>query len=149
MHREWHLQRNCSMSPRQTGLAYGLLAVFVLAIGLAFALAGAWFVLVFAMLENLAVACALLHYARHAADVEHIALSEQCLLVERIEAGRSSQVVLEPCWTRIALPSRRRQLIALDARGVRVEVGAFVSEEVREQVALDLRRALRSCSWLA
>jgi uncharacterized membrane protein len=128
MTREWHLQRNCSMSPRQAGLAYGLLGAFVLAIGCAFALAGAWFVLLFAVLENLAVACALLHYARHATDFEHIALSDERLLVERTEAGRPSSVVLEPCWTRIALPSRRRALIVLAARGVRVEVGAFVAE---------------------
>jgi uncharacterized membrane protein len=149
MRREWHLQRNCSMSPRQVGLAYGLLGAFVLAIGLAFALAGAPLVLVFAMLENVAVAGALLHYARHATDFEHIALSGERLLIERTCAGRASAVVLEPCWTRIALPSRRCALIVLASRGVQVEVGAFVSEEVREQVALDLRRALRTCSQLA
>ena len=149
MQREWHLQRNCSMSPRQTGLAYGLLGACVLAIGFAFALLGAPLVLAFAVLENLAVAGALLHYARHASDFEHIALSGERLLVERICAGRPSQVVLEPCWTRIALPSRRRALIVLAARGGQVEVGAFVSEEVREQVALELRRALQACSWLA
>jgi uncharacterized membrane protein len=149
MKHEWLLKRNCSMSPSQAGRAYGLLCVFVLAIAAGFALQGIWFVLPFALLEIGGLSVALLFYARHATDREHISLGDGCLLIERIEAGALHQVRLDPCWTKITVPTRRRTLIQLEARGVRVEVGAFVSEQARQTVAAELRRELRSASLLA
>ena len=148
MHREWLLKRNCSLSPRQAGKAYRVLCAFVLTIGLAFAVRGVWFVFMFGLIEILALAAALLHYARHATDHEHIALSEGCLLIERIEAGEMKQIRLAPYWTKIALPDRRRTLILLESRGVKNEVGAFVSQEEREKVAQELPRELRGSSAL-
>jgi uncharacterized membrane protein len=149
MKREWILKRNCSLSPRQLALAYGLLCAGAIAIALVFVLQGIWFVLVFALLETAGIACALLHYTRHALDREHIALSEGCLLVERVQAGHCERVRLDPSWTRIVLPdSRRHTLIRLESRGVKVEVGSFVSEAIRQQVAQELRRELHDSSYL-
>ena len=136
------------MSPRQVGIVYGLLCCGVIGVGLAFAIQGIWLVFGFAMLELGAIAWALAHYARHATDHEHIALTEGCLLVERVEAGEHEVIRLDPCWTRIALPTRRRSLIALESRGVRVEIGSFVSEEIRKTVARELQRELRVSSYL-
>lgn len=149
MKHEWLLKRNCSLSPRQVAVAYGLLCLFAFAIAAVFAVHGVWFVFAFTLLEMAAVGAALLHYARHATDHEHIALSEGCLLVERVQAGQLSQVRLDPCWTKIALPGRKRTLIQLESRGVKVEVGGFVSEEIRQEVAQELRRELRGSSYLA
>jgi uncharacterized membrane protein len=149
VHHEWLLKRNCSLSPRQVGQAYGMLCAFVLSIGLAFAARGIWFVFAFAVVEILGFALALLHYARHATDQEHIALSEGCLLIERIEAGQLKQTRLNPYWTKIVMPSRKRSLIQLESRGVKINVGAFVSQEEREKVAEELRRELRGRSALA
>ena len=148
MAHEWFLKRNCSMSPRQVAQAYGTLCMFVLGIGFVFALSGVWFVFAFAVVEIAVLAWALLHYARHATDHEHIALSDGCLLIERIEAGALQQIRLDPYWTRIVLPSRRRMLIALELRGVKVEIGVFISQEERAKVAQELQRALRSSSSL-
>ncbi len=148
MQREWMLKRNCSLSPGQVGRAYGLLCVFVLAIGVAFALQGIWFVFAFAVIEIAVFAVALLHYARHATDQEHIALSDGCLLIERLEAGELRQFRLDPYWTKIAVPSRQQWLIALESRGVRIEIGSFVSEKERRKVASELRRELRASSAL-
>ncbi len=148
MAHEWLLKRNCALSPRQVGKAYGMLCAFVLSIGVAFALHGVWFVFAFAVAEIAAFALALLHYARHATDQEHIALSDGCLLIERIEAGALQQIRLDPYWTKICVPSRRRTLIALESRGIKVEVGAFVSQEERQKVAQELRRELRASSAL-
>lgn len=145
---EWLLKRNCSMSPRQVAFAYGMLCLFTFAVAAAFALAGLWLVFAYAVLETLGLAVALLHYARHATDHEHIALSDSCLLVERIEAGELEQVRLDPYFTRIAIPTRRNTLIGLESRGVKVEVGGFVSEELRRQVAQELRARLRASSIL-
>lgn len=144
---EWLLKRNCSMSPRQVAIAYGMLCLFTFAIASAFALHGMWVVLAYAVLETCGLAFALLHYARHATDQEHISLSDSCLLVERCQAGTCEQVRLDPYWTRIGLPTRRRTLIQLESRGVKVEVGSFVSEELRRKVADELRAQLRATSY--
>lgn len=149
MEHQWHLKRNCSLSPRQVALSYALLCLLALTIATVFAMRGYWVVLVIALLEMAGVALALLHYARHASDQEHVALSEGCLLVERVEAGRLQQVRLDPSWTRIALPDRERPLIGLESRGVKVEIGAFVSQATRQQVAREIRRELRAGSYLA
>lgn len=146
MTHEWLLKRNCSMTPRQVAKAYGVLFMFVLAVSLAFALHGIWIVFAFAVLEITVVTTALLYYARHALDQERVFLTEDCLRIERIEAGRVQHFALDPYWTRIAVPERRRQLIALESRGVRVELGSFVSEPIRRMVAKELRASLRGAT---
>jgi uncharacterized membrane protein len=149
MKREWVLQRNCSLTPRQLAGAYGVLCTAAFGIAFVFALYGIWFVFAFAACEMAAIAAALLHYARHALDREHIALSERCLLVERVQGGHTERVRLDPHWTRILLPDRRRALIELESRGTRVTIGSFVSDATRQQVARELRRELRGASFLA
>ncbi|OGB23189.1 MAG: hypothetical protein A3I66_09340 [Burkholderiales bacterium RIFCSPLOWO2_02_FULL_57_36] len=140
---EWLLKRNCSLSPRQLAFAYALLCLASFSVALAFALHGAWVVLAFSILEMAAVALAFLHYARHATDLEHIALTDGCLLVERVEAGRIRQSArLDPHWIRIALPKRTQDLINLEAGGVRIEVGRYVTVAKRREVAQELRREL-------
>lgn len=141
---EWHLKRNCSLSPRQLAMAYAVLFALSFAVALAFVLLGAWHVFAYAVLEMAAVALAFLHYARHATDHEHIALMDDCLLVERVSAGETQQVRLDPCWTRIALPRHAQELISLEARGIKVQVGCFVTEARRKQFAQELREELRS-----
>ena len=144
---EWFLKRNCSMSPRQVAIAYGGLCLFTFSIASAFAVHGMWMVLAYAALESGALAIALLYYARHALDHEHIALSEGCLLVERVQGGVCEQVRLDPYWTRISLPTRRQRLIQIESRGVRLEVGSYVSDDMRRKVADELRAQLRASSY--
>jgi uncharacterized membrane protein len=68
--REWLLRRNCSLSPRQMGMAYGLMCVFSFAVATGFVMIGLWQVLLFTVLEMTAVAAAFLYFARHATDYE-------------------------------------------------------------------------------
>jgi len=150
MKREWFLKRNCSLTPRQLAYAYLVLCAGAFGIALVFALQGIWHVFAFALFEMAGIAVALLHYARHALDHEHIALTERCLLIERVRAGRTEKVRLDPHWTRVALPDSRRQpLIALESRGVKVEIGGFVTDAIRQQVAQELRRELGGTSFLS
>jgi uncharacterized membrane protein len=152
MPREWTLQRNCSMTPRQLARAYAVLCSISLAVALAFFLHGFWMVLAFSLLELACVGLALLLYARHALDRERIALSSDCLLVECVQADVRSLSRLDPLWTRVlpaaetARGGSRRFLITLESRGVRVEVGRFVNDAQRRQVARELRKALRQVS---
>ena len=56
--------RNCSISPAAFAGALALLAIVTLAIGIGFAMLGAWLILPFAGLEVLALGAAFLFYAR-------------------------------------------------------------------------------------
>ena len=56
----------------------------------------------------------------------------------RVECRRKVRVVVPD--------ERRRTLIRLESRGVKVEIGRFVNEARRRQVARELRQALRSVS---
>lgn len=141
--REWLLRRNCSLTPRQTAVAYGALCALSLGVAVVFLLQGVWQVLVFTALELAAVTVAFILYARHAADYEHIVLTAGCLLVERVSAGRTSQTVLEPYFTRVAKPDSPRSLVLLEAKGTMLEVGGFAPAAQRRRLADELRQALR------
>lgn len=141
---EWLLERNCSLSPRQLGLAYGIQCFLSFMIAaLVLTLHGAWLVLAFAIIEMAAVAWAFLHYARHATDHEHISLTDSGLLVERVEAGRVLQTLLDPRRTRVVMPASTRDLISLEARDIRIEVGRFVTGARRSQIARELGEELQ------
>jgi uncharacterized membrane protein len=155
---EWLLKRNCSLTPRQLGCAYAVLCagslsvVSICAISMALhpqhPTHGAWMLFLFALLELSAVAFAFLHYARHATDHEHLALLDQQLLVERIEADRMEQIWLDACRTRVQLPADWGGLIRLEAGGIAVEVGRHVPPSRRREVARELREQLRMAALL-
>jgi uncharacterized membrane protein len=139
---EWLLKKNCSLTPRQLAMAYAVLCLMSSGVALMFTLQGAWYVLLFSLVEMTAVALAFFHYARHATDHEHIALVDGCLLVERIEAGRVLQTRLDPYWTRIDLPKSAQDMINLEAKGAKIEVGRYVTIGKRRKFAQELRQAL-------
>lgn len=144
---EWLLKRNCSLTPCQTMMAFAVLCALPFGTGLVIMLLhGTWIVLGFATVEMTAVAIAFLHYAQHATDREYIALDDGCLLIEQFSAGAVRQIRLDPCWIRVTSPRHGHDMIALEARGVRVEVGRFVTEQKRRQIAQELRQGLRSRS---
>jgi uncharacterized membrane protein len=140
---EWLLRRNCSLTPRQTVAAYGALCALSLSVALVFLLQGMWQVLVFTAIELAAVTLAFILYARHAADYEHIVLTAGCLLVERVSAGRASQTVLEPYFTRVAKPESPRSLVLLQAKGTTLHIGGLAPDAQRRRLADELQQALR------
>ena len=146
---EWLMKRNCSMTPRQALLVYALLGTATLGIALAVTLRGAWMVLAFALLETGAVGAALLHYCRHALDHERIRLERGCLVLERVDGARLSTVRLDPGQARVSLlDAGMRTLVVIEARGVRVETGRFLTPSARRELAHALRQALRGASLL-
>ncbi len=140
--REWILKKNCSISPRQLAKAYCALCAASFLVASYFVMHGAWFVLVFAILEMSAVAAAFLYFGRHATDREHIALNESGLLVELVQAEKVLQHRMDPLRTRVLLPALRHGLIGLEANGDRVEVGRFLTERKRKEFAQELSREL-------
>ena len=146
---EWLMKRNCSLTPRQALLVYALLCAATLGVALVFTMQGAWMVLAFALVETAAVGAALLHYSRHALDHERIVLRSGCLLVERADGARRSQVALDPTHARVSLPgSGMRSLVVIEARGRRVEIGRYLTPSARLELVRALRAALRGASLL-
>jgi uncharacterized membrane protein len=147
---EWVLKRNCSLTPRQAALGFGVLVLLSYAVAIACVLVHrTWIVLGYATVEMFAVAVAFVHYARHATDHEHIALADDCLLIESVNGGAVRQTRLDPHGLRIITPRDTRDMIALEAKGVRVEVGQFVTVAKRRQTAQELRQMLQGYSLLA
>jgi uncharacterized membrane protein len=143
----WLIKRNCSASPRQLAIVLGSLVAVSFAIGAVFAALGFWMVLPFVGLEVVAMMAAFLLYGRHAADAERIALSDGTLLVERIEANQSSRWEFDPAWVRVEVDEQgkalgRRVRVHLAQRGGRVEVGRYLLDERRWELASELRNAL-------
>jgi uncharacterized membrane protein len=142
--RVWIIRRNCSLSPRQLILAYMVLSTLSLLVASLFALYGAWYVLAFSVLEMLALACAFVVCGRHANDHECIALENNRLLIEVVQAEEVRQCTLDSRWTRVTPPASGRELICLEANGIKIEVGRFLTEWKRREFVRELQSALAS-----
>ncbi len=140
--REWILKKNCSISPRQLAKAYMALCVASFLVASYFVVHGAWLVMVFSVLEMTAVGVAFMYFARHATDRELIALGDDGLVVELVQAEQVSQYWMNPQRTRVELPNVRHGLIGLEADGDRVEVGRYLTEPNRRAFANELKNEL-------
>ncbi|WP_090045164.1 DUF2244 domain-containing protein [Limnohabitans sp. 2KL-27] len=141
---QWQLRRNCSVTPAQLGWLYLSLCVVSLGIGVFFWVQGATLVLAFAGLEIALVGLAFLAYARHATDGEWISLQGTSLVVEKESAGRRERAEFSRQWVRVEPKSGDHSLIELSGQGRSIEVGRFVRPELRQVLAREIRRALRS-----
>jgi uncharacterized membrane protein len=140
--REWMLKRNCSIAPHQLGQVFAILCAVSLTVAFIFTLRGAWYILVFSVLELSAVGFAFLIYSRQATDREYIALVEDCLLVEFVHAGKTSRFRLDLHKIRIEPAGSRRKLVRLESSGIRVDVGRYLTEWKRREFALELRQEI-------
>jgi len=120
------------------------LCVLSLGIGVFFWMQGATLVLAFAGLEIALVGLAFLAYARHATDGEWISLQGTSLVVEKESAGRRERAEFARQWVRVEPKSGDHSLIELSGQGRSIEVGRFVRPELRQVLAREIRRALRS-----
>jgi len=134
------LKRNCSISPAGLAGVFGALAAVALAIGIAFALAGAWLVLPFAGLEIAALTLAYLAYARRAADYERIELAAGRLTIEVAEAHRMSRYEMEARRARVYV---EEDLVVLRGAGEELRLGRHLDAERRAEFAAQLQKRLR------
>ncbi|NRF66765.1 DUF2244 domain-containing protein [Aquincola sp. S2] len=139
----WDLRRNCSISPRQLLSAYGLLCAIALTIALGFWSQGVPSVLLFAGIELLAVGAAMLVMARHAGDRELITLAGREMAVEQYVGPRVECTRLRADWVRVEPAAGAGSLVELSGEGRCVRIGRHVRPELRDELAEELRRALR------
>lgn len=138
----WVFRRNCSISPRQLMLVFGALSVTSLLVAGTAWMAGGTLVFPFTGLELVALAVAMLVYARHATDRESVRLSPDRLQVEWENAGVVESVQFNPRWVRLS--QLEGGLIELSSSGRTFYIGRYVRPERREVMLRDLRAALRA-----
>jgi uncharacterized membrane protein len=139
------LKRNCSISPAGLLSVFAALSVASAAIGIGFAIAGAWPVLPFVGLEIAALGAAFVLYARRATDYERIELARDCLLVEVAEAQRTERYRLDPRRARIVVEKGNGYgaRVLLREAGKEVELGRHLDAQARLEFAAELSRRLR------
>ena len=134
------LKRNCSISPSGLACVFVALAVVVLAIGVGFAIAGAWLILPFAGLEVLLLGGAFVLQARHATDYERIALERGRLRVEVAQGRRRARYELDARRVRVEMQGSR---VVLREAGEALELGRHLDEQSRRVFGAELKKRLQ------
>src|SRR5262249_35892285 len=141
------IEPNRPLSPRGIALVLGFVAAFSFIAGVMFILHGAWPVTPF-----LGADVALLAWAMHASvraskRREHLILTRDALLIERIGVnGQARREEINPYWLRVDHddPELLGCELALVSRGRRWIVGSFLGAEERKSLADALRNALHA-----
>jgi len=140
---EWLLRRNCALSPRQLGVAFGVIGLVSGGIATIFATQGAWVIAPFAGIEMLALAAAFVVYARHTGDFERIVLQPNRLLVEVADGQRRERFEANPAWVRVEMGRSAYATVRISERGEVVEVGRLLTFDERVEFARELAQNLR------
>jgi uncharacterized membrane protein len=140
--RSWLLERRCTLTQRQLALVFVTLCVPSSAVALAFLWQGYWYVLVYAVLEQAALAACLNYCARHRGDYDRIDISPAAIVVEQCRGSKRSERRLHPASTRLLPPRGDRDPIHLEDRGEQIEVGRFLSSAQRRKLADELATCL-------
>ncbi|GAB4171565.1 MAG: DUF2244 domain-containing protein [Thalassobaculales bacterium] len=124
----------------------GSFAAVSLGLGIYFLSLGAWPVLGFFGLDAAGLWIAYELIARRARRREIIRLTATRLEVERIDAtGRAVQFSLQPYWLRVEHDGAADwpMPVFLTSHGRRLEVGGFLGQQARRELASSLRDALQ------
>jgi len=139
----WFLRRNGALTPAQLGWLYACICGVLLVIAVLFRARGATLILPFSSAGVVAVGLAVLTYARHAADGEHIVLQGRRLVVELEQGGRLERAEFDRERVRVEPGPADRSLIEVSGQGRRMSVGRYLRPELRPLLASEIRRALR------
>ena len=139
----WLLRRNCSLSPRQSLFATGLLAALPIFIAVLFAIAGLWTVLPCALIEMSVVGSCFLLYARHAPDYERIELTDEILKVVQCSGSRVRQFEVNPLWVSVRLGDGHNPPIHMRYAGEEMTLGRHVPLAERRRVVSEINMELQ------
>lgn len=140
------LHPNRSLTWRQNVWVFGFFCLVTLAIALPLAAMGFWLVLPFAGLELLAVGTGLYLVTCRCHEREVICIAADSIRIERGRLRPQQRWVLSRTWARVELqdcprhwyPSR----LLIRAHNRTVEIGRFLAEEERHQLARELNARL-------
>lgn len=140
------LRPNCSLTPRGALVFFASLCVVSFGIGALFASQGFWPVLPFAGLEMLVLGWALRVSlkARHVS--QRVEVSREHVRIEAREANTLDSLVFPRHWAKVTLRVPRTALhpsrLLIECRGHACEVGGFLIEEERRELAKRLRQLI-------
>lgn len=147
--RNWRIviRPNRSLTRRQLQLAFLAIAVVCLGIASAFAALGMWPVLPFAGAEVIVVGIGFYLSARAGQETEVVSVGANKVAVEKGHRQVRERFELQRAWAQIRLlrprirwyPSR----LVIRSHGKAVELGGFLNEDERRQLADKLQRAIR------
>lgn len=145
------LRPNRSLSWQETKWFLGVITVVSLTIAILFGLLGMWLILPFAGLELSALAVCLYYCACRADCCEVVSIAGDTVCVEKGRRSVEKTWSFNRHWTAVHMmrsasalhPSR----LFLGAHGKRVEIGGFLTERERSQVAGELNRLIGSTAW--
>ena len=113
-----------------------------MSIAVFFAVQGAWPIIVFAVIEVLALTIAYFAYGRHAGDYERIEVNPAQVMVETMDANHRYCRQLSRTWLRVEYQGGGRELVRLVSGRQSLTVGRFVPGEARNRLATELRRGI-------
>ena len=144
--RRFEIRPNCSADWRATKVFYLVLVCVSMAIAGGFAVAGFWPILPFAGAELVALGGAFYICALRGSRREIIVVDDDMVVVKAGTNRLECTWKFARTWTKVILsrprvrwyPSR----LLLRSHGCEIEVGEYLNEEERRQLAGDLRRAI-------
>ena len=134
-------RRNNSLSSTGRLIAFALIFVASVGIAAAFAIFGAWLILPFAGLEMLVLFFAFHYMERHAGDYELIEIDGDTVKVEWVSAGNRRGGVFNRHWAQVVAGGGGGRL-ALRSHGRELEIGRYMNDEQRQDLARALKRRL-------
>ena len=147
--RNWRIviRPNRSLTRRQLQLAFAGIAVVCLGIASVFTVLGMWPILPFAGAEVIVVGIGFYLSARGGLETEVVSVGGDKVAVEKGRRQVRQRWELQRAWAQIRLlapkihwyPSR----LVIRSHGQAVELGGFLNEEERRELAGELQRAVR------
>ena len=143
------LAPHCSLSTRGALVFFGSVCLATFGVAGAFTVLGFWPVLPFAGAEMLLLGWALHSNMQRRHERETIDISETEVVIEYAR-GKPQRVVFPRHWAQVKIrrpksPLHRGQLV-IESHGRAYEVGKFLTEEERHQLAAGLRRLIGGMS---
>ena len=138
------LQPHTSLGRQGFLLLMSAVCAVCLAGGAVFLVAGAWPVTGFFGLDAALIYIAFRANYRWARTRETLRLTEDALVVERVDpAGRVERWLFQPGWLRVDAPNSGS--LVLSSHGRHLAIGAFLTPDERTDLARALNEALARC----
>jgi uncharacterized membrane protein len=141
----FELSPNCSLSPRGAVFFFATVCVPTFGVAGVATMLGFWPVLPFAGAEMLLLGWALYTNMQRRHEHESIDVSDTEVVVE-YSRGDTKRFVFPRHWARVKIRRPKSRLhrgqLVIESHGRSCEVGQFLSEEERHQLAAELRRLI-------
>lgn len=143
----FHSRPQCSLTRAQERLVLGSLGALCFGVAIGFAALGFWLILPFAGLEIGLLAWALGALRRRESDYETLTIEGDAVVLEWRKGKRSGRREMNRQWVRVecdcAAPDGNCRLCVI-SHGSETEVGHYLSDEARRQLAATLRSKLHA-----